>query len=263
MKATSINIYDLEGKNTRKSIDLPSIFDTPLRPDVIRRAVVAIDTHKLQPQGRNPMAGKRTTAESLGVGRGLSRVPRVKGERYAKAGSAAFAPSTVGGRLTHPPRVDKKIRKKINKKEKKMALTSAIAATASKEIVSQRGHRIEKLRSLPLIVKDDLQELTKTSEVKDTLSKLGAWLDVERVLGSIKVRSKGKSARGKAKRHGVGPLIVVAENKGVIKAANNIAGVEAVEVNNLNTSLLAPGTHPGRLTIWTESAIKNLENLTM
>jgi len=85
LKATSVNVYDLEGKNTRKSIDLPSIFSAPLRPDVIRRAVVAIDTHKFQPQGRNPMAGKRTTAESLGVGRGLSRVPRVKGERYAKA----------------------------------------------------------------------------------------------------------------------------------------------------------------------------------
>ena len=263
MKTTSINIYDLEGKSTRKSIELPSIFNAPLRPDVIRRVVVAIDTHKLQPQGRNPMAGKRTTAESIGVGKGLSRVPRTKGERYAKAGSAAFAPSTVGGRLTHPPRVEKNIKKRINKKEKKMALTSAIAATASKEVVSQRGHRIEKLRSFPLIVKDDLQELTKTSEVKDVLSKLGAWLDVERVLSSIKVRSKGKSARGKAKRHAIGPLIVVAENKGVIKAANNIVGVEAVEVNNLNVSLLAPGTHPGRLTIWTESAIKNLENLTM
>jgi large subunit ribosomal protein L4e len=263
LKATSVNIYDLEGKSTRKSIDLPSIFNTPFRPDVIRRAVVAIDTHKLQPQGRNPMAGKRTTAESLGVGRGLSRVPRVKGERYEKAGSAAFAPNTVGGRLTHPPRVEKNIKKKINKKEKKMALTSAIAATASKEIVSKRGHRIEKLRSFPLIVNDDLQELKKTSEVKDALSKLGAWLDVERVLGSIKVRSKGKSARGKAKSHSVGPLIVVAENKGVIKAANNIAGVEAVEVNSLNVSLLAPGTHPGRLTIWTESAIKHLENLTI
>lgn len=261
MKVSSVNVYDLEGKSVRRSIDLPKVFDTPFRPDVIRRAVVAIDTHRLQPKGRNPMAGKRTTAESFGVGRGLSRVPRVKGERYAKAGSAAFAPSTVGGRLTHPPRVEKNIKKKINEKEKRLALASAIAATGLKEIVSERGHKIGKIPSLPMVVKDELEELTKTNEAKNVLTKLGAWLDMERVLNSIKVRSKGNRARGRAKRHGVGPLIVVAEDRGITKAVKNMTGVDAVEVNNLNVSLLAPGTHPGRLTIWTESAIKNLENL--
>ncbi len=107
MASSSIKIYNLEGK-TEGKIDLPDIFNTPLRPDVIRKAVVAIDTHKLQPKGRDIMAGKRTTAESFGVGRGMSRIPRIKGERYPKAGSAAFAPSTVGGRITHPPRVERK-----------------------------------------------------------------------------------------------------------------------------------------------------------
>lgn len=260
MASSSIKIYNLEGK-TEGKIDLPDIFNTPLRPDVIRKAVVAIDTHKLQPKGRDIMAGKRTTAESFGVGRGMSRIPRIKGERYPKAGSAAFAPSTVGGRITHPPRIEKKIRKKINEKERKFALASAIAATAIKETILQRGHRIEKVPSLPLIVKDELQELTKISETKNVLMNLGVWEDVERVLKGVKVRSRRARSRGRGKRYGIGPLIVVAENKGIIKAVKNISGVDAIEANNLNVSLLAPGTHPGRLTIWTESAIKKLDSL--
>lgn len=258
MTESTVKIYNLEGKSAGKT-KLPNVFRTPLRPDVIKRAVVAMQTHKLQPKGRDPMAGKRTTAKSMGVGRGISRIPRVKGERYPKAGSAAFAPNTVGGRLTHPPRVEKNISKRINKKERKMALASAIAATANKDVILKRGHRIEKIPSFPLIVRDKLQDLSKTMETKDVLSKLGVWEDVERVLSNIKVRSRGARARGRTKKLRKGPLIVVAENKGIIKAVRNITGVDAVELANLNTSLLAPGTHPGRLTIWTESAIKKLE----
>lgn len=258
MTESTVKIYNLEGKSVGKT-KLPKVFKTPLRPDVIKRTVVAIQTHKLQPKGRDPMAGKRTTAKSLGVGKGISRIPRVKGERYPKAGSGAFAPSTVGGRLTHPPRVEKNISKRINKKERKMALASAIAATANKDVVLKRGHKIEKIPSFPLIVRDKLQDLSKTTDTKDVLAKLGAWEDVERVLRSIKVRSRGARARGRTKKHRKGPLIVVGENKGIIKAVRNITGVDVVEVVNLNASLLAPGTHPGRLTIWTESAIKKME----
>ena len=97
-----MNIYDLEGKSVGK-VELPECFDDPVRFDLIQRAVVALQTAKFQPQGRDPMAGKRTTAQSLGVGRAMARVPRVKGDRYPRANLAAFAPSTVKGRLTFPP----------------------------------------------------------------------------------------------------------------------------------------------------------------
>src|SRR4030065_14915 len=122
-------IYNLQGKTIAK-ITLPTIFNTPLRPDVIKRAVLATQTSRLQPQGRDPMAGKRTTAESRGTGSGISRVPRIKGG----AGTDKLAPSTVGGRQPHPPRSQKKIQRRIPKKENRLALFSAIAATASKEI---------------------------------------------------------------------------------------------------------------------------------
>ena len=86
-------IFNLQGKPVGKTT-LPRVFETPLRPDVIKRAVLAIQSSRIQPQGRDPMAGKKTSAESRGTGMGISRIPRVKGG----GGRAAFAPSTVGGR---------------------------------------------------------------------------------------------------------------------------------------------------------------------
>ena len=94
-------IFDLQGKATGK-ITLPSVFSTPVRPDVIKRAVLAIQSSRIQPQGRDPMAGKRTSAESRGTGSATQRVPRIKGG----SGRAAFAPSTVDGRQPHPPRAE-------------------------------------------------------------------------------------------------------------------------------------------------------------
>ncbi len=111
-KQKTAAIFDLKGESAGK-ITLPNIFSTPLRPDVIKRAVLAIQSSSIQPQGRDPMAGKRTTAESRGTGSAIARVPRIKGG----SGRAAFAPSTVKGRQPHPPRAEKKILKSIPKKE--------------------------------------------------------------------------------------------------------------------------------------------------
>jgi len=51
------------------------------------------------------------------------------------------------------------------------------------------------------------------------------------------------------------------ENKGLANAASNVPGVEVTTVANLNTEMLAPGTHPGRLTLWTSGAIERLDKL--
>ena len=155
-------IFDLQGTSQGK-ITLPEVFTTPLRPDVIKRAVLAIQSNRIQPQGRDPMAGKRTTAESRGTGSAIARVPRIKGG----SGRAAFAPSTVKGRQPHPPRAEKKIVKNIPKREAKLALLSAIAATAKKETVASRGHKIENVVHIPLIVDNAIESLKRAKEVED------------------------------------------------------------------------------------------------
>ena len=256
MVKKSAKIFNLEGKPVGK-IDLPAIFATPLRPDVIKRAVLAIQSTRFQPQGRDPMAGKRTTAESRGTGSGMSRIPRTKG----LSGRAAFSPGTVKGRSAHPPTSEKKIVKRIPKKEKRLALFSAIAATASKEIVTKRGHSIEDVPEIPLVVTDDFESLKRTKEVEETLIHLGILSEIYRVRESRNTRAGKGKHRGRKMKQATGPLLVVAENKGIIEAAENIPGVDVVIVKNLNAELLAPGTHLGRLTVWTNSAIGKLNEL--
>ena len=56
----------------------------------------------------------------------------------------------------------------------------------------------------------------------------------------------------------MGPLIVVAEDKNARKALRNFEGLDVVKAADLSVEALAPGTHPGRLTVWSESAIKTL-----
>jgi large subunit ribosomal protein L4e len=176
-------------------------------------------------------------------------------------GKAAFAPGTVGGRQAHPPRAETCITKEIPKKEKRLALLSAIAATAQKDTVAARGHEIETVPEFPLIVENSIETLTKAKEVEDALSSLGILSDVSRVRDSRKVRAGKGKLRGRKMKQAVGPLIVVAENKGIMTAANNLPGVDIITVNNLNTEILAPGTHPGRLTLWTNGAIDQIEKL--
>lgn len=252
MGKASSKVFDLEGKRVSR-VRLPDVFKTTVRPDVIKRAVVAIQSHRIQPQGRDVMAGKRTTAESWGVGHGTSRVPRIR-----ERGRAALAPGTVGGRSTHPPVVEKKIRKKIPRKEKRLALLSAIAATGSKETVAMRGHIVDDVPDFPLVVTEDIQSLKRTRDLKYAFISLGVWPDVYRVKSSIKVRAGKGKMRGRRKKKGVGPLIVISKNDGIVEAARNLPGVDVAHVKDLNAELLAPGTHPGRLTLWTRSSVKEL-----
>lgn len=254
--AKTVKVFNLDGKPVEK-ITLPPIFETPIRPDVIKRAVLSIQSTRFQPKGRDPMAGKRTSAESRGVGLGIARIPRTKGP----AGRGAFAPGTVSGRVAHPPVPEKKIVKRIPKKEKRLALFSAIAATASKEMVIARGHAIEGVPQIPLIVTDEIEDLKKVKEVEEALIKLGVLADLYRVKESVKIRAGKGKLRGRKRKQAVGPLLVLAEDKGLGKTARNIPGLEIVHVKNLNAEVLAPGTHPGRLTIWTMDAIRTLEKL--
>jgi large subunit ribosomal protein L4e len=251
-----IPVFNLQKEKTNE-VELPKIFNTPIRHELIKKAVVSLQSRRFQPQGRDTMAGKRTTAESRGTGHGIARVPRLRGSNRA-----AFGVSIVGGHAAFPPTSIKKTVKRINKKEKRLAIRSAIAATANKELVEKRGHKIKKVEHLPIIINDELESLEKTSEVKNFLKNMDIWEDVERA-DRRKVRAGKGKMRGRKHKKGKGPLFVVLKNNGILYAARNLPGVDIVEISNLNIELLAPGAHPGRLTIWTMSAILQLDNVWM
>ncbi|MFP3308319.1 MAG: 50S ribosomal protein L4 [Nitrososphaeria archaeon] len=251
-----VPVYSLDGQKAGE-IELPPIFELQPRPDLISRSFWAEFTHRLQPKGTDPMAGKRTSAESFGVGLGIARLARVKGRGYPRAGQAAGVAGVVKGRVAHPPRVDKVIYKRLNVKERRLATAMAIAATSRRDLVLARGHVVPESLDLPVVVSSDLESLSRTRDLRAFLERLGLWPDVER---AARRSTRGGKARwrGRARRPGRGPLIVVSTDGGISRAAENIPGVDVVLAKDLSVLDLAPGGHPGRLTIWTQGAISSL-----
>lgn len=253
-----VDVLDLEGKPSKK-VDLPDAFAAELRPDLVRRAYWIVSSHALQPKGRDPMAGERTSAEthSPPTGTGQSRIPRVKGERYTRSGMGAGINSVVKGRLAHPPRSEKVIHLRINRKERRLATASAVAFTGDREAVKARGHVAGGV-ALPLVVTDEIESVAKTSELVEFLGKAGLGDELKRVELSIKRRTGSSRLRGRVYREGVGPLIIVTNDRGVGRAASSIPGVEVTRVEDLSVLDLAPGGVPGRLALWTETALEAL-----
>ncbi len=261
MDAGKVTLYNIKGEAVGK-VPLPRVFLTPIRPDLIKRAVLSILSAKRQSYGVDPMAGKRTTAGSWGTGYGMARVPRVKGHRYPAAGRGAFVPMAVGGRRAHPPKSGKIFLERVNRKEKKLATCSAIAATAKLELIKNRGHCVDGVLEVPLVVTDDIQKLKSAKDFKEVLTALGLWDDVLRAKRRMgKVRAGKGKIRGRRRKSARSVLVIVEKDDGISKAARNYPGVEVVLVRNLNAELLAPGGHPGRLTLWSESALKSLDKI--
>lgn len=255
-----INVLSLDGK-VKETIDLPAVFSVYPRKDLVERIVISSEAAQKQPQGRDPLAGKRNTAKGWGSGFATARVPRIRGSGFQNARNAAFAPGVVGGRVAHPPRAEKVITKKVNRKERQLALLSAISATEKRELVLQRGHKVEDIEQLPLVVDDKLQTLKKSSQVIEVLKSIGLENELNRAkFGRIIRAGKGKR-RGRKYKRKRSALIIVKENFGIFKAARNIPGVDIVNIRNLSCLELAPGTHFGRLVIWTQSAFKDLNKL--
>jgi len=257
------NIIDTQAKQ-KGQMELPKVFSTAFRPDLIRRVVLSIQSHKRQPNGVDPQAGKRTSAHYHGVRKGphhmmnteTARMKRIHGGPPGLNMRARFVPQAVKGRVAHPPKVEKKWEQKVNKKERILATKSAIAATAIKEVVMGRGHKINGV-NLPIIIVDDIQGFTKTKQVKDFLEKVGLKEEMERAKVK-KVRAGKGKARGRKYKRRKSVLFIVSEDKGISKAIKNIPGTDFSIVKNLNAELLASGTHAGRLTVWSESAVKKL-----
>ena len=77
--------------------------------------------------------------------------------------------------------------------------------------------------------------------------------------GKKKIRSgKGKN-RGRKYKRSKGPLLVVSGECKLLKSARNIAGVDVADVSALDVEMLAPGTALGRLTVFTEKALEEMQ----
>jgi len=248
-------IYGAIGLAKKARVELPEVFDTPYRPDLIKRAVLAVQSTKRQPKGTKYKAGW-TVATSWGTGRGAARTPRSHGSRTHSASRGALVNYTVGGRVAHPPRAEKKIVENINRKERRLAIRSAIAATTNKDLVLNRGHRADSFELLPIIFEDAIHDkVVKTKDAVELLTKIGLYNDIERAKEGRNIRAGKGKGRGRKYKNPVGPLFVVDRESQFCNSIRNLPGVDIVDVKYLNAEMLAPGTHAGRLTVWMEKTI--------
>ena len=246
-----VNVYGINGSSSEK-IDLPDVFDTPYRPDIIRKSFNVLHSNKRQPYGADPYAGTRQATASVGKGRGQSRVPRLTQGRRA-----ALAPCVVGGRRAHPPKAERDWKEKINKKEKLLAKNSAIAATKDKEIVTKRGHKFDDKITLPVIVEDKFESIKKTKDVINALEKIGLYNDVLRATDGKHIRA-GKGKRRGRKYKTPKSILIISKKDEILKSSGNLTGVDVVKPEKINIENLAPGGDAGRLTIITKSALKEI-----
>jgi len=162
-----------------------------------------------------------------------------------------FAPTKTWRRWHH----------RLNTNQKRFAMCSAIAATGVPALVMSKGHKIEEIPEVPMVVEDKVESYQKTKEAVTLLRKLNAWKDVEKVYKSKRFRAGKGKMRNRRRIMRAGPCVIYGADNGIRRAFRNIPGVSLLNVEKLNLLSLAPGGHVGRFCIWTESALGKLDAL--
>jgi len=243
-------------------VALPAVCTTPVRLDIVQFVHDQINKNNRQAHGVQKNAGMQHSAESWGTGRAVARIPRVSGSGTHRSGQGAFGNMCRKGRMFAPLKTFRRWHRKVNLKQKRHAVASALAASAMTPLVLARGHKISSIPSLPLVVDNKLEQTEKTKDVVAFLKRVGGYEDVQRVIDN----SSTRPGIGKRRYHNTkvrkGPLFIYSnENAGLVKAVRNLPGADICNVNRLNLKLLAPGGHLGRFVIFTEGAFTALDGL--
>jgi len=243
------------------SVHLPSVFKAPIRPDIVSFVHDKMMKNTRQPYAVSSKAGHQTSAASWGTGRAVARIPRVHGGGTHRSGQGAFGNMCRAGRMFAPTKTWRRWHHRINTNQKRYAMCSAIAATGVPALVMSKGHKIEEIPEVPLVVDDKVESFQKTKEAVQLLRKIKAWTDIEKVYKSRRFRAGKGKMRNRRRIMRQGPCVIYNTDSGIRKAFRNIPGISLLNVEKLNLLSLAPGGHVGRFCIWTESAISKLDQL--
>jgi len=255
-----LSVFSLSGEKT-STTPLPAVFEAPIRPDVVQFVHTNMNKNNRQAYAVSIVAGKQVSASSWGTGRAVARIPRVGGGGTSRSGQGAFGNMCRGGRMFAPTKTWRKWHRKINTTQKRYAVTSALAASAVPALVMARGHVVDDVPEIPLVLDTSLESTKKTSAAVDILSAVGAYGDVEKAAASKQIRSGKGKMRNRRYTLRRGPLVIYKENDGVAQAFRNLPGVELCCVSRLNLLQLAPGGHMGRFCIWSQAAMDELNTI--
>merc|ERR1719158_116546 len=248
------------GGDKPTQLAMPSVFLAPIRPDVVHFVHSNMAKNSRQAYAVSKWAGHQTSAESWGTGRAVARIPRVAGGGTHRAGQGAFGNMCRGGRMFNPTKTWRKWHRKVNVTQRRYAVCSALAASALPALVMARGHKVDDIPEVPLVV--DTLDCSKTSKAKEALEAVGAFDDVVKSKNSYAVRAGKGKMRNRRHVQRRGPLVVLTEDAikaGAGKAFRNLSGVEVASVERLNLLQLAPGGHLGRFCVWSKAAFERLD----
>merc|ERR1712113_98760 len=256
-----VNVYSSDGKLSGNTAKMPGVFTAPLRPDILNFVHDQMRKNSRQPYAVSSKAGHQCSAESWGTGRAVSRIPRVRGSGTHRSGQGAFGNMCRGGHMFAPTKTWRRWHRRINVQQKRYAMCSAIAATGVPALVMARGHRVDRIPELPLVVSNEIESIKKTKDAVKVLKSLKAWSDIQKVYNSQRFRAGKGKMRNRRRIQKRGPIIVYRNDDGITKAFRNIPGVTLIDVETLNILKLAPGGHMGRFTIWSSGAFRQLDKL--
>jgi len=161
-----------------------------------------------------------------------------------------------------PTKTYRRWHRKVNKNQRRYAIVSAIAASGLTALVMARGHRIDSVPEIPLVIEDKaIVDLEKTSQAVKLLTTFNAYDDVLKAKFSKKIRAGKGKMRNRRYTQRRGPLVIYDQASKLRFAFRNLPGVELCSVNRLNLLQLAPGGHLGRFIIWTKGAYQRLNAL--
>jgi len=257
-----VSVYNEKSEEVKgSSVALPAVFKAPIRPDVVSFVHQQIAMNHRQPYSVSDKAGHQTSAESWGTGRAVARIPRVRGGGTHRSGQGAFGNMCRGGRMFAPTKPWRRWHRRVNINQRRYALASAVAASGVPALVMSKGHVVDQIPELPLVVSDKVQELSKTKQAVQFLRRIKAWPDIQKVYKSQRFRAGKGKMRNRRRIQRKGPLVVYSQDQGLRRAFRNIPGIDLISVDKLNLLKLAPGGHVGRFVIWTESAFQKLDKV--
>ncbi|MEK6919041.1 MAG: 50S ribosomal protein L4 [Nanoarchaeota archaeon] len=248
-----------------KEVEVPKIFSSTVREDLAQKFH---EINKEQaPYAPGEYSGMKYSASGIAkhrrhlwktqYGHGISRIPRKimwrRGTQFYWVG--ATINSARGGRAAHPPRVEHFLaEKKMNKKEAEMAIKSAIASTAQEKLIRKRYSSISKetkMPQLPIIVDETVMK-TNTKELIKFLKENLKGLE-QVIFRNRAVRAGIGKRRGRKYKQNAGLLMITGNEE-----EKKFSGIEIKKLQDLEIADVFP---LGRLTIYTEKAIKELNEI--
>jgi len=155
-----VSVQTEDGKGNQQ-IAFPRVLLSPIRSDIVQFVHTNVRKNRRQAYAVTDNAGHMHSAESWGTGRAVSRIPRVSGGGTSRAGQGAFGNQCRKGRMFAPTRTWRRWHRRVNLNQKRYAVASALAASALPSLVLARGHKIENVPEIPLVIDDTAQNFFK------------------------------------------------------------------------------------------------------